>query len=100
MSDQAQNPNLKLNGSRILEPMPEEQRRALHALKVGLLHEIQRQDAAPEVAITAMLSLIGAVIGTRLYPHAEQEKWIAQAITTLPAYVEAYRVRELKLPTP
>lgn len=71
-------------------------RRKMNELKMDLARVIQRHDAQPDSALTAMLNLMGSIIGTQMTPE-DRAVWTQQIIEHLPAYVEAYRVREVKI---
>ena len=80
----------------MVDRMSPMQRRALRDVIHGLASVLQTADAQPEVAMTAMLNIMGSILGTRM-SKADAETWIIQVNTMLPAYVEAYRIREKRI---
>lgn len=77
-------------------PLDPVRRRKMNDLKMDLARVIQRHDAQPDVAITAMLNIMGSIIGTQMTPE-DRTIWTQQVVQHLPAYVEAFRVKEKKL---
>lgn len=80
----------------LAEPLDPVARKKLNDLKMALARIIQQHDAQPETAITAMLNLMGSIIGTWMDDH-DRQKWIQQCLIMIPAYVESYRVREKRI---
>jgi hypothetical protein len=87
---------LKLVQQAIVEPVSFSVRQEIRETVLALTKVLQRQNTQPDVALTAMLNIMGSIIGTRM-DRTDREKWTAQIQTMIPAYIEAYRVREKQL---
>lgn len=60
-----------------------------------LVRMLDLNDVRPEVAYTALLNVLGALIGTRMVDDAPT--LIARAQQLLPLYVESYRIKEKQI---
>ncbi len=92
-----QKPDVKLiEQAMAVEPASPRSKQEIRETVLALARVLQRQNTQPEVALTAMLNLIGSILGTR-FDAMDRQKWIAQFQTMIPAYTEAYRVKEKKI---
>lgn len=58
-----------------------------------------QQGTDPKLAFIVLLNVLGSLIGTQMN-DLERVDAVAKAQMTLPMYVEAYRVKEIKLDRP
>ena len=75
--------------------MPVADREKIRELNRKVAVVLRDSGAEPQLAFTVLLNVLGSLIGTQLVEH--REECIAKAQAVLPMYVEAYRVKEIKI---